>query len=181
MIKAGISNGFYRLDVNPDDIPKLGVAFWTDPEKEPLIAFLLVLPMGWKNSPPIFSTATETITDIANARIRAGRDPPPHWLDSLAESITSPSPLDDEGGATLEETSVPPPAMPKHQVTHPEMAGKAPLRCSSDRDSIRCDPTTALDTSQVSHRKEPAGGVAPLSPTSRAVLTTDKTVPQAGA
>jgi hypothetical protein len=67
MIKLDISDGFYRIGLNIDNIPKLGVVFPVLPDDEPLIAFPLVLPMGWTNSPLIFSTATETIMDIANA------------------------------------------------------------------------------------------------------------------
>ena len=48
--------------------------------------------MGWKNSPPIFSTATETIADLANARIQHLTPPLPHHLDDLADSIMSPTP-----------------------------------------------------------------------------------------
>jgi hypothetical protein len=48
--------------------------------------------MGWKNSPPIFSTATETIADLANARIRAFKPPLPHHLDNMAELIAPPPP-----------------------------------------------------------------------------------------
>lgn len=93
LIKVDISDGFYRVDLNIDDIPKLGLIFPTEDGDEPLIAFPLVLPMGWKNSPPIFCTATETIADLANHRIVKNIDPLSHGLDDLAESIPSPSPL----------------------------------------------------------------------------------------
>ena len=86
LAKFDISDGFYRIDLNIDDIPKLGVAFPTRPGEEPLVAFPLVLPMGWKNSPPIFSTAMETIADLANQRIQSNHHPAPHHLDDLAES-----------------------------------------------------------------------------------------------
>ncbi len=94
LLKLDISDGFYRIALNIDDIPKLGVTFPTTPGQEPLIAFPLVLPMGWTNSPPIFSTATETIADLANARYQHCGDPPPHHLDVLAESIPSPAPAE---------------------------------------------------------------------------------------
>ena len=87
MIKLDLSDSFYRVGLNVDNIPKLGVIFPTLPGKEPLIAFPLVLPMGWKNSPPIFCTGTETIADIANARIASDFVPAAHPLDDLAESI----------------------------------------------------------------------------------------------
>jgi hypothetical protein len=87
MIKLDISDGFYRIGLNIDDIPKLGVVFLTLPGDEPLIAFPLVLTMGWLNSPPIFLIATETIADIANARLSLGWLPPSHPLDDLAASV----------------------------------------------------------------------------------------------
>jgi hypothetical protein len=64
----------------------------TTPGADPLIAFPLVLPMGWTNSPPIFSTATETIADLANMHLRRISRPLPHHLDELANSIPSPPP-----------------------------------------------------------------------------------------
>lgn len=92
LIKIDISDGFYRIALNIDDIPKLGVVFPTLPGEEQLVAFPLVLPMGWTNSPPIFSTATETIADLANKRLTSNTTMAPHHLDELAQSIPSPSP-----------------------------------------------------------------------------------------
>jgi hypothetical protein len=90
MIKLDISDCFYRIGLNIDDIPKLGVVFPMLPGDEPLIAFLLVLPMVWTNSPAIFSTATETIADTATARLSSGWLPLPHPLDELAASVSAP-------------------------------------------------------------------------------------------
>jgi len=92
LMKIDISDGFYRIAINIDDIPKLGVVFPTLPGEEPLIAFPLVLPMGWKNSPPVFTTATETVADLANKRLKSGYPAQPHHLYDLAETIPSPSP-----------------------------------------------------------------------------------------
>ena len=86
--KLDISDGFYRVNLNIDDIPKLGVAFSTKPGEPHLVVFPLVLPMGWKNSPPIFSAATETIADLTNYRIKGGLPPPTHPLDKEAEVVT---------------------------------------------------------------------------------------------
>ena len=66
LMKFDIADGFYQICINIDDIPKLGVVFPTPPGEEQLIAFPLVLPMGWKNSPPIFTTATGIGADMAN-------------------------------------------------------------------------------------------------------------------
>ena len=65
-IKIDIADGFYRIWIRAHDIPKLGVVFPSLAGEEPLIAFPLVLPMGWTESPPYFCAATETATDIAN-------------------------------------------------------------------------------------------------------------------
>ncbi len=90
MIKLDISDGFYQIGLNIGNIPKLGVVFPMLPGDEPLIAFPLVLPMGWTNSLTIFLTATETIADIANARLSLGWLPPSHPLDDLAASVSVP-------------------------------------------------------------------------------------------
>ena len=116
LIKLDISDGFYRIALAVDDIPKLGVAFPTANGADPLVAFPLVLPMGWKNSPPIFSTATETIADLANARLRAFTPPLPHHLDDMAELIASQPPaLPIPAGITLSvprDPSLPNPTAP---------------------------------------------------------------------
>lgn len=88
LIKLDISDGFYRIGLSIPDIPKLGVVFPTPPGAKPLIAFPLVLPMGWTNSPPVFSTATETIADLANQWLRTLRAPLPHHLDDLAQQVS---------------------------------------------------------------------------------------------
>jgi len=92
LLKVDISDGFYRINLNIDDIPKLGVAFPTKPGEEKLVAFPLVLPMGWKNSPPIFSTGTETAADLAIQRLAARVPPAPHKLDDAAATVPSPPP-----------------------------------------------------------------------------------------
>jgi hypothetical protein len=48
--------------------------------------------MGWSNSPPIFSTDTETIADLANRCLTSNSTFAPHHLDDLAQSILSPLP-----------------------------------------------------------------------------------------
>jgi hypothetical protein len=58
LCKVDISDGFYRVEVRPKCIPKLGVIIPSTIDGEPLIAFPLVLPMGWKNSPHNFCAFT---------------------------------------------------------------------------------------------------------------------------
>lgn len=106
--KTDLSDGFYRINLNPEDAPKLGLLFPTRPGKEKLVAIPLVAPMGWKNIPPGFSTATETVADLTNARLRQpSYSPPPHPLDDLAEDVaphTDPEPhslvRDRSGGSS---------------------------------------------------------------------------------
>ena len=89
IIKVDISDGFYRIHVRPDDVPKLGVIFPTKANQEEMIAFPLVLPMGWKHSPPYFCAATETAADLANTALQTKQTCPAHPLDDLAHTITA--------------------------------------------------------------------------------------------
>jgi len=50
------------------------------------VAFPLALSMGWTSLPPLFCTATETITDLANLTLHQGSlDQPPHRLEKAAD------------------------------------------------------------------------------------------------
>ena len=91
MLKLDIADGFYRIAINIEDIPKLGVVFPTRPNQPPLVAFQLVLSMGWKNSPPAFCVATETVADLANDTIASNTPPPPiHPLNHHAARLDQP-------------------------------------------------------------------------------------------
>ena len=46
LLKLNISAGFYQVNLNIDDVPKLGVVFPAKPGEPQLVAFPLVLPMG---------------------------------------------------------------------------------------------------------------------------------------
>ena len=91
LAKTDISDGFYRIDLAPQDIPKLGLIFpQVSKSRHPddqLVALPLVLPMGWKFSPPIFCTATETTADNTNAAIDSGEAYRPHPLEPLAAEL----------------------------------------------------------------------------------------------
>ena len=84
--KTDLSDGFYRVRLSPRDIVKLGVPFPSGPGEPPLVALPLCLPMGWKNSPPGFSAATETIADITNRRLLHMVPESPHPLDDTADT-----------------------------------------------------------------------------------------------
>lgn len=53
--------------------------------------------MGWKNSLPIFSAVTKTITALANDHIQSPDKPPAHPLDDKAKDVVPTNHLlDDE-------------------------------------------------------------------------------------
>ena len=66
----------------------LGVCPPLGPDGNTLVAFHLVLPMGWVESPPQFCAVTETVADIANTALRGKtqRLHMPHLLDQVSES-----------------------------------------------------------------------------------------------
>jgi hypothetical protein len=101
--KIDIADGFYRIWIKAEDVPKLGVM--SPSEGEPLVPPPLVLPMGWMQSLPLFTAAIETVAGLANHQLRNRLSCGPHRLDSIAET--------------------PPPVPPKvHHVT----AGQAPTQ-----------------------------------------------------
>jgi hypothetical protein len=69
IFKLDNADGFYRMWIKPEDVPKLGVVLLTE---EGQAAFSLALPMGWVESPPYFCAATETIADLENEVLEAG-------------------------------------------------------------------------------------------------------------
>ncbi|KAI2509948.1 hypothetical protein MHU86_4513 [Fragilaria crotonensis] len=83
LAKIDIADGFYRIGLQPRDIPRLGVVLPSD-TSDPLVAFPLALPMGWVESPPYFTSVTETACDLLNAALRRWDPPLPHRLETLA-------------------------------------------------------------------------------------------------
>ena len=59
-------------------------------EEEQMVAIPLTLPMGWKNSPPLFCTATETVADLANEALRTHQPSKQHLLNNRAEAVEPP-------------------------------------------------------------------------------------------
>lgn len=117
LIKIDLSDGFYRVNLRVPDIPKLGVLFPNLPEEPPLVALPLKLPMGWKNSPPGFSTATETIADIANRHLLQRRPVRPHPLDEMASSPPPPRPK-PTNHKSRGQVAVPIPQRPDPHLNH---------------------------------------------------------------
>jgi hypothetical protein len=92
LLKIDISDGFYRIWLNTTDIPTLAVSLPPLHGDTLLVALPLVLPMGWTESPPYFTGATETVADLANMRLQNCWQPRPHHLDALADTVP-PQPL----------------------------------------------------------------------------------------
>jgi hypothetical protein len=69
MIKVDLADGFYRIRLSDSQLPQLAVSFPHLAHEEPLVAFPLVLPMGWVASPPYFCALTETAADLANHQL----------------------------------------------------------------------------------------------------------------
>eukprot|EP00536_Pseudo-nitzschia_multiseries_P018029 jgi/Psemu1/53796/gm1.53796_g len=67
MSKIDLADGFYRVQLKPEDTMKLGVHFPSRKGEPSLIGIPLTNPMGWKSSPPNFCAFTETIAGLANA------------------------------------------------------------------------------------------------------------------
>ena len=88
LAKVDISDGFYNVCVNANGAKNFGIVLPSAPGQEPLILFFLGLPMGWVSSPPIFSAATESVADVANAKIAKNWKPPPHRQDDVADTPT---------------------------------------------------------------------------------------------
>lgn len=100
--KVNFPDGFYRVHLHAD-ISKMAVAFPTLPGEPRLLAFPLVLPMGWTESPLHFCAVTKTVVDLANVYAYSNWDPPPHPLEHLAALA-----IDQESGTR--RIFVPPPA-----------------------------------------------------------------------
>jgi hypothetical protein len=111
--KVDISDGFYRITLTTAGVKKLGVLLPEFPGMPPLVAFPLVLPMDWTDSPAFFCVFTETICDLANKDIQKNVRYPVHPLEDTAGKLnfadcskresqsapTTQSPSTTEGGS----------------------------------------------------------------------------------
>ena len=48
LLKADVSDGFYRIGLHPTDVPKLGLVFPSGKGEEQMVAIPLTLPLGWR-------------------------------------------------------------------------------------------------------------------------------------
>jgi hypothetical protein len=109
LAKIDVADGFYRVWVQVDDVPKLGVVLPTAPGNPTLKAFPLALPMGWVESPPYLTALTETACDRANAMLSRHDSclQQEHRLEGVAAT-----PPDDAPGSHSQRRNVDTPAPP---------------------------------------------------------------------
>ena len=82
--KIDIADDFFRVSLQPHDIPRLGVILPTT-TGEPLVALPLTLPMGWVESPPYLTAVTETACNLVNDALHdLPTTLPYHPMESLA-------------------------------------------------------------------------------------------------
>ena len=70
LMKIDLADGYYHIPVSSTDVQQLGVIMPTNPGHEPLIAFPLMLPMGWNKSPPYFCAFMEMVVEVCIQQIR---------------------------------------------------------------------------------------------------------------
>lgn len=86
LAKIDIADGFYRIGLQPCDLPWLGVILPSgNPTMESLVAFPLALPMGWVERPPYFTSVAKT----SNAALRRWKATPPTASPGVHRSNTS--------------------------------------------------------------------------------------------
>ena len=98
VLKADISESFYYIGLRPTDALKLGIVSLSEVEDKESVAIPLTLPVGWKNSPPIFFSETETVTGLVNTDVYCNSLAVTHMLDDREEAIVreEPSTLQSE-------------------------------------------------------------------------------------
>jgi hypothetical protein len=105
LAKTDISDAFMRVWISLATIPFLGAILPSFPDDEPLVAFPMILPMGWVDSPNFLCAVTETIADLANARFDSN---------SMTTTVhrlndTAPTPPDKEPRIATTFHGIPPP------------------------------------------------------------------------
>jgi len=94
MAKFDLADGYYRIPLSPQAALELAVVLPPMDNNLPLVGIPLVLPMGWKYSPPYFCSYTETAADLANNCLANNYVLPDHHLTPLINSFpTTTAPL----------------------------------------------------------------------------------------
>lgn len=125
LAKHDIKDGFYRMFLRAADCPRLAIVLPKYEGEPQLIAIPMSSTMGWQQSPPTFSTMSETVTDETNRRFREQPTTViPHRLESTAASMDdfslTPVPRgqeDDEATRRLQALATP--SLPEADLTDP--------------------------------------------------------------
>jgi hypothetical protein len=111
LAKIDVADAFMRIPLFAPHIAVLGALLPTYAGEEQLVAFPMILPMGWIESPQYLCAVTETIADMANELFaQPGRLTAHHRLDSLADSrppAVAPTPV--ASTLIVASAAVPPP------------------------------------------------------------------------
>ena len=87
MSKYDLTDGFYCIFLAQDDTLKLVIMMPCYDRETQLAAMPLLLMMGWTKLPPMFSTTSETATDLANVQLTCHHNQLPcHHLENLAST-----------------------------------------------------------------------------------------------
>jgi hypothetical protein len=90
--KTDVADAFMRVWIALESIPVLGAILPSYPGEEPIIAFPMILPMGWVDSPNFLCALTETIADLTNHRTAALElATTVHHLDAAASTAPPPT------------------------------------------------------------------------------------------
>jgi hypothetical protein len=103
MSKTDLADGFCRVPLASSGVPKLGIILPRFPSEEQMVAFPLVLPMGWVESPPAFCVATETVADLAND-VSPHHSLPIHPLEDVANTSPDTSQTDTSPDTSQTDT-----------------------------------------------------------------------------
>jgi hypothetical protein len=89
--KVDIADAFMPVHLHVPHIPILAALLPSYPGETPLVAFPMILPMGWVESTQYMCAVTETIADTTNQCLRKGFSPSlTHRLETLANSQPMP-------------------------------------------------------------------------------------------
>jgi hypothetical protein len=117
LAKTDISDTFMQVWISLSTIPCLGAILPSFPEEEPLIAFPVILPMGWVHGPNFLCAVTETIADLANARFASNNMTTTiHCLNN-----TACTPPDEEPHKAATFHGIPPPMTCSHCPLKPPL------------------------------------------------------------
>ena len=85
--KIDMADAYMRVPLQIGSIAALGALLPKHRNEPPMVAFPLILPMGWVESPPYFCAVSETITDLTNQALRTRPlQYRPHRLEPAANS-----------------------------------------------------------------------------------------------